>query len=57
LCIYGENDADSACKTLTGHDGSAVELPGGHHFGGGYAEIADIILGRLAKLPDPLPGR
>jgi hypothetical protein len=23
---------------------------GGHHFGGGYSDIADVILGRLPKL-------
>jgi type IV secretory pathway VirJ component len=50
LCLYGEHDADSACKQLTGHDGSALELPGGHHFGGGYSEIADEILSRLPNL-------
>jgi len=47
LCLYGEDDADSACKQLTGHDGSALVMPGGHHFGGGYVDIADQILSRL----------
>ena len=50
LCLYGEDDADSACKQLTGHDGSAYQMHGGHHFGGGYTEIADEILSRLPKL-------
>jgi type IV secretory pathway VirJ component len=50
LCLYGADDADSACKQLTGHDGSAFEMPGGHHFGGDYSEIADEILSRLPKL-------
>ena len=50
LCLYGQNDADAACKELTGRDGSALELPGGHHFGGGYTEIADVILSRLPNL-------
>jgi len=35
---------------LTGRDGSALEMPGSHHFGGGYVEIADLILSRL---PNP----
>jgi type IV secretory pathway VirJ component len=26
-------------------------MPGGHHFGGGYVEIADQILNRLPDLP------
>ena len=47
LCLYGEADADSACKELTGHDGSALVMPGGHHFGGDYVEIAQQILDRL----------
>ena len=47
LCVYGREDADSACNQLTGHDGSTLVMPGGHHFAGGYAEIADQILSRL----------
>ncbi len=50
LCLYGRDDPESACKQLTGHDGSALVMPGGHHFGGGYVEIADQI---LTRLPDP----
>lgn len=49
LCLYGESDADSACEQLTGHDGSAFKMPGGHHFGGAYSKIADVILSRLPK--------
>jgi type IV secretory pathway VirJ component len=49
LCLYGEDDADSACKSITGHGGSALVMPGGHHFGGDYAEIADVILNRLPR--------
>jgi len=30
-------------RQLTGHDGDALKMPGGHHFGGEYAEIADEI--------------
>ncbi len=52
LCLYGQDDADSACKELTGHDGSALVMPGGHHFGGGYVEIAEQILSRLPASPD-----
>lgn len=50
LCLYGEADGDSACKQLTGHDGNSFEMPGGHHFAGGYSDIADVILSRLPKL-------
>jgi type IV secretory pathway VirJ component len=47
LCIYGESDADAACAAETGHDGTALKMSGGHHFGGGYDRIADEILSRL----------
>jgi len=50
LCLYGQDDADSACKQLTGHDGISLEMRGGHHFGGEYSEIAEQILSRLPKL-------
>jgi hypothetical protein len=35
--------------TGKGADGVVVKMPGGHHFGGGYAEIAAEILSRLPK--------
>jgi type IV secretory pathway VirJ component len=47
LCIYGESDADAACAEETGHDGTALKMSGGHHFGGGYDKIANEILSRL----------
>ena len=47
LCLYGEDDDDSACAQMTGKAGTAVKMAGGHHFGGSYAEIADQILKRL----------
>ena len=47
LCLYGADDPDSACKAITGRDGTAIEMPGGHHFDGGYTKVADAILIRL----------
>jgi type IV secretory pathway VirJ component len=49
LCMYGESDGDAACAQLTGHDGTVLKLAGGHHFDGGYSEIADDILSRLPQ--------
>jgi type IV secretory pathway VirJ component len=49
VCIYGEDDGDSVCSQLAGKNGTAVKLPGGHHFGGSYAEIATEILAHLPK--------
>ena len=50
LCLYGAKDKDAACKQLTGHDGSELEMPGGHHFAKNYTKIADEILRRLPSL-------
>jgi type IV secretory pathway VirJ component len=49
VCIYGEEDGESVCDKLTGKGGVAVKLPGGHHFGGSYAEIATQILDHLPR--------
>ena len=49
LCLYGEDDGDSACAQITGKEGVAVKMSGGHHFGGGYADVAAEILSRLPK--------
>jgi len=45
LGFYGTDEADSLCKTAAGLE--CVELPGGHHFGGAYARIAQRILAEL----------
>jgi type IV secretory pathway VirJ component len=50
LCLYGEDDGDSACADVSGKDGVVVKMPGGHHFGGSYAQIAAEILSHLPKL-------
>jgi type IV secretory pathway VirJ component len=55
LCIYGESDADAACEQETGHDGTALKLSGGHHFGGGYDKIAEEILSRLPPISGASP--
>jgi type IV secretory pathway VirJ component len=49
VCIYGEEDGESVCAQIAGKGGTAVKLPGGHHFGGSYAEIATEILDHLPK--------
>jgi type IV secretory pathway VirJ component len=49
LCLYGEDDGDSACAEVSGKEGVAVKMPGGHHFGGGYSDIATEIIRRLPK--------
>jgi type IV secretory pathway VirJ component len=47
LCLYGVEDTDAVCSKLAGKDGSSVKMSGGHHFSGGYRQIAAEILNRL----------
>jgi type IV secretory pathway VirJ component len=44
LCIYGEGDDDSLCPKLDPRKVKVVKLPGGHHFDGDYARLAQEIL-------------
>jgi type IV secretory pathway VirJ component len=47
VCIYGEDDKDSLCPTLSGPHISSLMLQGAHHFDGGYDKLATIVLNRL----------
>ncbi len=49
LCLRGDDEADSACRLLHGAAVRTVTVPGGHHFGGDYERIADVILADLAR--------
>ena len=44
LCLHGAKEKDSLCPELTAALGKSVELPGAHHFGGDYEELAALIL-------------
>lgn len=46
VCLYGAEESDSLCPQLSA-GGHALQMPGGHHFGGGYSQIADQVLRRL----------
>jgi type IV secretory pathway VirJ component len=48
LCLYGEEERDSLCKTLDTDLGKIIPLKGGHHFAGDYEAIADTILKDLS---------
>lgn len=51
LCIYGEDEDDTVCPKLNPQKVRIVKLPGGHHFGGDYARLAQEIL--TAAKPAP----
>lgn len=44
LCFYGADETDSACPALPAGVATSIELPGGHHFGRAYREVARRIL-------------
>jgi type IV secretory pathway VirJ component len=47
LCIYGEDEKDSACRSLGPPAATVVAMPGGHHFDGRFGEVASRILAML----------
>jgi type IV secretory pathway VirJ component len=48
LCIYGSDESDTLCPKLDAKRFSVVELKGGHHFDGDYANLARQILSAAA---------
>ena len=44
VCLFGEDDKDSLCPTVSGPRIQKVMLHGAHHFDGGYEKLAAIIL-------------
>ena len=44
LCVWGEEDEDSICGSLTGPRLSVLKLSGGHHFDGDYEALAMKVL-------------
>jgi len=44
LCIEGQGDTDATCATVPPGHVTLRTLPGGHHFDGDYARLADVIV-------------
>ncbi len=49
LCFYGEDEEHSICTQLDTAIVKPILLHGGHHFGGQYKTIAQIIFDRLGR--------
>jgi type IV secretory pathway VirJ component len=49
LCLSGEEEERSPCGELRAPSARAVRLPGGHHFGGDYARIAEVLLSAVGR--------
>jgi type IV secretory pathway VirJ component len=43
-CFYGEGETDSMCPELTKLNMTVIRTDGGHHFGGDYQHLAEVIL-------------
>src|SRR5205814_652035 len=44
VCVYGLTEKGSLCPQLTPAHARAMPLTGGHHFGGDYDKLADLLL-------------
>ncbi|MDD5711957.1 MAG: hypothetical protein PHY31_04265, partial [Smithellaceae bacterium] len=49
LCFCGEEESGSPCRGLKAPNAQTIILPGGHHFGGDYERIANIILQEASR--------
>jgi type IV secretory pathway VirJ component len=49
LCVFGAKEKDSLCHMLDRRAFKVIAEPGGHHFGGKYRDIADVILIESAR--------
>jgi type IV secretory pathway VirJ component len=45
LCVYGDDDDESICPKVSAQHVQVVKLPGGHHFGGNYLPLAQLVIG------------
>lgn len=51
-CVYGrDDDHDNACPALRRTGVEVIGMPGGHHFGGEYARLAQYIVASLGTRP------
>lgn len=50
-CLYGRDEAETLCRTLPADLVHRTELSGGHHFGGDYERLGELILGTIPASP------
>ena len=46
-CLFGDEETDSICKDVRGNKFVSIPLSGGHHFGGAFKSLADLILKQM----------
>jgi type IV secretory pathway VirJ component len=47
LCVWGEEDEDAICGSLSGPKLTTLKMPGGHHFDGDYEGLARKLLAAI----------
>jgi type IV secretory pathway VirJ component len=53
LCIFGDQETDSACPNLTKAGVTVIKVPGDHHFAEDYSGIARRIVEQLVNRGNP----
>lgn len=51
MCVYGEREDESLCRSVPPSLVYAVARAGAHHFDGDYRAITDLILDRMSRTP------
>lgn len=54
VCVYGEDEDDTACTANELKGADIVKIAGGHHFDGNYEPIAEILLNKMHALANPV---
>ncbi len=53
LCLYGADDDESLCPTIGASHSRVINLAGGHHFGGDYHKLAELIINQSQDPSQP----
>jgi type IV secretory pathway VirJ component len=54
LCLYGADDDESLCPTIGATHARVINLAGGHHFGGDYRKLAELIITQSQSSSTPV---
>lgn len=50
VCVYGEDEEDTACTADALKGADIIKISGGHHFDGNYEALAQTLLQKMQKL-------
>lgn len=49
VCVYGDDDSETICPKVGAEHARLVKLAGGHHFGGNYDPLAEVVIGATER--------